>query len=690
MADYVIVPKFVGGSPTREYMISHGIKVFTDGSRSMYLLCNRDNVLAFKSLTAQSRAIYVFSVNPYTIWALDTQYSNYSTESPGQDVYKLYTTNNGYVAFGSMDYAINTTTFGYPEVFAQGAKYLGGHQVETQVTNGNINVPVQYSWTMPNVRIVITVTPDTGYKLSSLAVYKTASQDPVDYTKVNDTTYRFVMPDANVTVTGIFVKVYTVTGTASPNSTGSITVTSPHGENENVSFTVVPNEGYYVDSVRVYGLNNSREFEWNEETLQGSFSMPPRNVDVVAYLSNRLDPNEQGGTSQPAGGGGSFNIASDLIPVPAMIGNGILQDTVSKGLITAYNPSAATVADVGNWLYATDWGDALYQGFRDLFVKPIDSLISLMILPVVPHSSINGKITFGPHNTNLSAPVIDQQYVDKDLGYLEIKEYWGSYLDYNPFTKIQLFLPFIGSVDLDTDLVMGKVIKIKYRIDILTGACVAFLATYENNSESVFSEFTGHCGMQIPISATDSSSIASALMTTSALVLTKGASAIASDQSAALKVTQATNRSQLATYAVAKGNVSKEAIKERHDAAKALEEAKAFEKGVNSKNAQALEYPVTYTVGHVMGSKVTSTISGSVSGGPGLMGSNKPFLIIRRPRQSLADEYKHYVGYPCNMTCKLGTLSGFTRVEQVWLENVPCTDEEIADIITSLKEGVVI
>ena len=68
----------------------------------------------------------------------------------------------------------------------------------------------------------------------------------------------------------------------------------------------------------------------------------------------------------------------------------------------------------------------------------------------------------------------------------------------------------------------------------------------------------------------------------------------------------------------------------------------------------------------------------------------KPYLILSRPIQSLAESYNHFNGYVSNIKMKLGDCSGFTKVDMVHLEAIPCMAEEKAEIESLLKSGVLI
>ena len=82
--------------------------------------------------------------------------------------------------------------------------------------------------------------------------------------------------------------------------------------------------------------------------------------------------------------------------------------------------------------------------------------------------------------------------------------------------------------------------------------------------------------------------------------------------------------------------------------------------------------------------------SGDLSGAVGLLDDFLPYLIIHRPIQSLAENFKSFKGYPSNITATLSSLKGYTEVEYIHLKNIKATDAEIEEIEALLKEGVII
>lgn len=69
----------------------------------------------------------------------------------------------------------------------------------------------------------------------------------------------------------------------------------------------------------------------------------------------------------------------------------------------------------------------------------------------------------------------------------------------------------------------------------------------------------------------------------------------------------------------------------------------------------------------------------------------KPYLIIDRPKaQSEITSYGKTNGFPCNLTKTLNTLSGFTSVHDVHLDDVPCLESERQELKAIMQKGFVI
>ena len=299
---------------------------------------------------------------------------------------------------------------------------------------------------------------------------------------------------------------------------------------------------------------------------------------------------------------------------------------LSTGTIKGFVVSTGIISGLFNELWNTSLFDI--DTFQKLLSEPLDALISLHCLPFIPANGTAATIKLGNYETQQSAPVITNQYSTIDCGELTVPKYWGNALDYEPYTKnIEIYLPFIGIKQLKAEDVIGFKLKIKYIVDVLTGDLTAQIKC----GKSVLYKFQGNCKATIPISAKVNESLTN---------LIKGAG-------------------HVAVGAVAGGL------------------------------AGAATGAISAAVNTSLSKSVISR-SGDLSGAVGLLDDFLPYLIIHRPIQSLAENFKSFKGYPSNITATLSSLKGYTEVEYIHLKNIKATDAEIEEIEALLKEGVII
>lgn len=83
--------------------------------------------------------------------------------------------------------------------------------------------------------------------------------------------------------------------------------------------------------------------------------------------------------------------------------------------------------------------------------------------------------------------------------------------------------------------------------------------------------------------------------------------------------------------------------------------------------------------------------SGNLAGNAGAMGIRKPYIIVKRPVEVAARNYNAFYGYPANITGKLSSFSGYTRVKDVHVDDISgATTEEKKEIEQLLTTGVII
>lgn len=364
-------------------------------------------------------------------------------------------------------------------------------------------------------------------------------------------------------------------------------------------------------------------------SLAGSLA----NVDVYPWVKSDsiVIPNENVGVVDDVLS--ATDTAEDVLEKidsnPSPITPPIIQNPIigvsSSGFITLFNPTMSELSALNDVL----WSEDFITNFRKLITDPMDGIISLLAVPIQPNTSGKSEVTFGNFKSGISMRRISNQYGSFSCGSIEVKETFGNYMDYAPYTKIVLYLPFIGFITLNTNEVMSSVLGVVYNIDFLTGECIAQVTISKTGLSATAYVYNGNMGMQLPITGSNYSRFYSGII--------KGAVGVASG--------------------IASGSV-------------------------------AAPLAVGSILNLAMNSGGDVIHSGSISGNAGFLGEFRPYLIVTLPVPNMADNYNVIEGYVSNDNLTIGSRSGFVRVKEVHLAIPNATAEEVQEIESLLKTGI--
>lgn len=359
------------------------------------------------------------------------------------------------------------------------------------------------------------------------------------------------------------------------------------------------------------------------------------------------DPNEEpdepgGGESGEGGGDGDHDKGEDNIPDPGLPPIG----AASAGFVHMFKLTLTEMVAFARTMFE----DNLWQALKNWFSDPMDFISGVMLVPFTPEGDTARYPKFGSNIWPQAFTLVSNQFYRLDCGHLKCKRYYDSFLDYDSYTKVKIFLPYVGYKDLNADEVMGNDIHVYYNVDVATGDCVAFIEITADGYTQVTYQFQGNCGMRVPYGRQSYDAAVSA-----SLNMLTGA----------------------ATTALAIGGAAA--------TGGALAPAAA---GIAA--AQISGQIGSMTASAISGSKRTMERSGAVGGSSGYMGVQFPYLIRQIPNQSRPGNYRQLHGYPSNIGGKLGTFQGYTTIEHILLEGLVCTDTEKSEIIEMLKGGVII
>jgi len=183
--------------------------------------------------------------------------------------------------------------------------------------------------------------------------------------------------------------------------------------------------------------------------------------------------------------------------------------------------------------------------------------------------------------------------------------------------------------------VIGCQITLEYYMDVITGTCVATLSPKVGNNAECCYQFTGNCGVQLPITAADRSRLLSGLLGGAVSGAKMGAAG--------------------GPGGAVAGAVLGGAIGAVSGAFGGVQKSNGF-----SANAGALTKYKT------------------------------PYILIHRAIPADPLLFASYYGNPASLTATLRNLHGFTRIRECYIDVPRATDNEKAMIEALLKQGVIL
>lgn len=336
---------------------------------------------------------------------------------------------------------------------------------------------------------------------------------------------------------------------------------------------------------------------------------------------------EAGPGGDPGGGDGIFHRNDIEIPYSNLPSISI----TDTGFVSLYKMSLTQLQALAADLWDANFFNSLAKNFAD----PFQNIISLGISPYEP-TGILGQVVIANYACPTSGEKLASNYFEIDCGNISVNEYYAHFGDYYD-TKIQLYLPYCGTISINPSEVMSGTIGVKYLFDIFSGACMAQVMCYSGGSHHVLYQKEGNIKTELPITGTNFAEYYKGLI--GAVGMLAGA-----------------------VGAAATGN--------------------AIAAGV----ATAGSYMTAAS------SKPTYERTGNVSGSAGLLGIQYPYLIFTTPNYFGGKSIGEKCGYISNLECKIGDQTGFLQAEVDFekLNSINAPIDVLKRIKQALAEGVYI
>lgn len=429
--------------------------------------------------------------------------------------------------------------------------------------------------------------------------------------------------------------------------------------------------GFYVYNMREnagqLGQNGFyTNSEWSEAFLR------------EAYFINTDNPYWGGGYATSGGGEPSkqnWTERSDFVN-PDSMPDETAVGALASGLISIFIPTIDQVQRLADVLWQNDFLSFMDSQFSNIE----DLIISFGMVPFTVPAGGSGTYTWFNYAVLVPGATFRyasfrkpaNQFVEINLGNVSLTGgdtsdgfSTDSVLDYAPYSKLGIYLPFIGYEELNIDECRGNTINLTYRIDILSGACLALISI---NGRTLY-QFTGNCLVQLPVTSQDCSQMIANTVNVGIAAASAGAAGaiasagteLASDRLMASEGSAMDIGQYNLTVAQHAGRVS-----------------------------SATGSLIGASANAAMGMKPNYKMTGAISGSTTLVGVKQPYLFLTTPRQSMPDGYERVCGFPCNIGGKLGDFSGYTVVEDVRLNGLVATSPEVEEIYQLLKSGIII
>ena len=237
------------------------------------------------------------------------------------------------------------------------------------------------------------------------------------------------------------------------------------------------------------------------------------------------DPSAGGGST---GGGGGGKFPNKNTPIGFANPEGMTIDATTSGFVTIFNPTVNEMRAFNNYLFSNDITEAISNQMKRLIANPYDYIINAALIHFVPSKKdYKTLIKFCGFDSHVSSYEVSSEYQRVGPYTMELAPQFNSFLDYNPYSKAKLYLPYIGIVDINIDDINGSknnnsVISLVYHVDLLSGGCVAEMmvtrgrrvnsANADNPIANVQQSWTGNIFSKIPISTNDFSSLMNATL----------------------------------------------------------------------------------------------------------------------------------------------------------------------------------
>lgn len=279
----------------------------------------------------------------------------------------------------------------------------------------------------------------------------------------------------------------------------------------------------------------------------------------------------------------------------------------------------------------------IIQGLMLMGENPMNGIISLQLYPFsllqLANSSVSQRIQIGRTKLDTTATKIDGLDGVIDLGSINLRNYFDSFFDYEPYSTATLYIPYCGSIQISLNDTIGKTISIKMIIDYNSGICTGVV--FSDGIPIVYKN--GVIGQQISVTGTDTATMASNAISSSLNMLNNATNFIAGGKDVSSTIQNSANLL-----------------------------------------ASSFDYSAMRTIYQAQGAN-SSQIN--------MYQPQKPHIIINLAEFDVADDFGKYHGFRCDFYDFINSLNGYVETDTPILTNINATEDEKNIIIELMRGG---
>lgn len=302
------------------------------------------------------------------------------------------------------------------------------------------------------------------------------------------------------------------------------------------------------------------------------------------------------------------------------------------GLFTLYRITQSNLKTLASIL----WSEDFITNFHPFVNDPQDALISLLAYPMNISAGSSEVITCGNFECSTGigtayGNVVTNLFQTHSLGSVTVPKHFDNFMDYAPYTSVDMYLPFVGRVSLNPNEVVGATLTLTYRVELLTGTCAISLNVKKDNLNGKLYQYTGNMAISLPLTASNFGQMYTNLIS-NAMSIGVG---------------------------MATGN-----------------EAGMISGGMGIANS--------------MFSNPRISSGGGMGGNSGMCGSMAAYLIITRAVPDTPAGFRTYKGSESNDNVLLNNVSGYVEVDSYELSCPNLMESERSELDSLLKSGIIV